>query len=89
MYNLSFDGTSTVDNSVIRAEIRRKLDEHIKQILEKPTISAEEHHLLEWVERQYAEADKAAQESTDKGFRNSFWVPLMVYLALFGFGGDK
>ena len=89
MYNLSFDGTRMMDNSAIRAEIRKKLDEHIKQILEKPAISTEEHHLLEWVEHQYAEADKVIHDAESKKPTNDFWLPGFLFLALSGFGGDK
>lgn len=89
MYDLSFGGAPVADNSVIRAEIRKKLDEHIRQILEKPTISTEEHHLLEWVERQYAEADKAILGSKGKNDKDSLWLPALLFLAFSGFGGDK
>ena len=74
-------------NGEIRTEIRKKLDEHIKQILEKPAISVEEHHLLEWVDSRYAEMDKKLERSD--GVQDTSWLFILLFIILYGFGGDK
>lgn len=75
-------------NGEIRAEIHKKLDEHIRQILEKPTISVEEHNLLEWVDSRYAEMDKKLA-STDSGYKGNWLLPALLLFAFSDFGGDK
>ena len=66
-------------NNISREEIHKKLEEHIRQILEKPTISTEEHALLERVDRLY----------DDSEHKDSSWLFATLFYILFGFGGVK
>lgn len=83
MYDLSF-------TKELRDKIRKKLDEHIQQILDKPTISIEEHQLLEMVDKQYADIESEILRSAQTGKSvDIMWIFVMLYIILSGFGGDK
>lgn len=62
----------------MKKEIKAKMDEHIKQILEKPSITAEDYSLLEH------ELEKASSG----GWFDPYWI--FIFMIMFsGFGGKN
>lgn len=64
----------------MREDMKSKLDEHIKEILSKPTITNEDYGLLK-----QAMAELPVEKN---GWSNTMWIPLLLMLAS-GFGGAK
>lgn len=62
----------------MKKEIKAKMDEHIKQILEKPSITAEDYSLLE---------HELGKMPSSSSWGDPFWMMLMMII--FGFGGKN
>lgn len=63
----------------MKKEIKNKMDEHIKQILDKPYITSEDYDLLEH------ELEKIPSSNNWGG---PFWI-IMMMMFFSGFGGKK
>lgn len=63
----------------MKKEIKAKMDEHIKQILEKPSITAEDYSLLE---------HELGKIPSSSGWCDAFWMMLMMMISS-GFGGKN
>lgn len=72
-------------DETLAEDIRKKLDDHIHQLLEKPAISAEEHRLLADVCVQLEALSKSKEKSS---FDSFIWILVMMLLG-FGHGGEK
>jgi len=60
----------------MRDNIKRKMDEHIKQILGKPALSNEDYALMR---------EKLSQLPAENGSGNGwYWPALLMMLAMFG-----
>lgn len=64
----------------MKKEIKEKMDEHIKQILDKPSITAEDYALLEH------EFQKIRSSDT---WSDSYWIVPLFMLMFSGFGGKN
>ena len=62
----------------MKSEIKNKMDEHIQNILAKPSISNEDYALLQ---------QKLSEMPNDNW--NSVWLPVLMMLFSNGFGGVK
>ena len=66
-------------NSYDKNDIKAKLDEHVKHILEKPSISNEDYALLR---------EKLSEIPTQNGFAmDMMWAMLIMMIS--GFGGGR
>lgn len=63
----------------MKKEIKAKMDEHIKQILEKPSITAEDYSLLE---------RELGKISSSNEWFDPFWMILLMMIFC-GFGGKN
>lgn len=63
----------------MRDEIKNKLDEHIRQILDKPSISGEDYEMLK---QRLAELPAETSNS-------NFWMYPLLMMLFAGFGGDR
>lgn len=71
---------STIYQASPDEAIKAKLEEHIKQILDKPSISNEDYELLK---KKLAELPV-----NNSGWEDPFWAVILLAI-MFGFGGGK
>jgi len=62
----------------VRTEIKNKMDEHIQNILAKPSINNEDYAILR---------QKMSEMPSDNW--NPVWIPILMMLFSSGFGGAK
>ena len=62
-----------------KKEVLDKLDEHVKHILEKPSISNEDYAVLR---------EKLSEMPTQSGFGDTLW-PFLIAMMFASFGGKR